>query len=92
MPHLKRESRHAISFVLDDQPVTGYAEPRLLLSDFLRETFAVNAVHVGCEHGVCGSCTVRIDGKAVRACLTFAVQVEGKREPHVMNWGFINKQ
>jgi carbon-monoxide dehydrogenase small subunit/2-furoyl-CoA dehydrogenase 2Fe-2S iron sulfur subunit len=52
-------------------------EPRLLLSDFLRHTLGLTGTHVGCEHGVCGACTVRIGGVAVRACLTLAVQADG---------------
>jgi aerobic-type carbon monoxide dehydrogenase small subunit (CoxS/CutS family) len=49
-------------------------EPRLLLSDFLRHTLGLTGTHVGCEQGVCGACTVRLDGQPVRACLLFAVQ------------------
>ena len=52
-------------------------EPRRLLSDFLREDLDLKATHVGCEHGVCGTCTVLVDGAAVRACLSFAVQADG---------------
>jgi aerobic-type carbon monoxide dehydrogenase small subunit (CoxS/CutS family) len=52
-------------------------EPRLLLSDFLRHTLGLTGTHVGCEHGVCGACTVRVDGLATRSCLTLAVQVDG---------------
>ena len=52
-------------------------EPRLLLSDFLRHTLGLTGTHVGCEHGVCGACTVRVDGRSVRACLSLAVQVDG---------------
>ena len=52
-------------------------EPRLLLSDFLRHRLGLTGTHVGCEHGVCGACTVRLDGVAVRACLLLAVQVDG---------------
>jgi aerobic-type carbon monoxide dehydrogenase small subunit (CoxS/CutS family) len=52
-------------------------EPRLLLSDFIRHTLGFTGTHVGCEHGVCGACTVRLDGVAVRSCLLFAVQVDG---------------
>jgi aerobic-type carbon monoxide dehydrogenase small subunit (CoxS/CutS family) len=52
-------------------------EPRLLLSDFLRHTLGLTGTHVGCEHGVCGACTVRLDGAAVRSCLLFAVQANG---------------
>jgi carbon-monoxide dehydrogenase small subunit/2-furoyl-CoA dehydrogenase 2Fe-2S iron sulfur subunit len=52
-------------------------EPRLLLSDFVRHTLGLTGTHVGCEHGVCGACTVRLDGHAVRSCLLLAVQVDG---------------
>jgi aerobic-type carbon monoxide dehydrogenase small subunit (CoxS/CutS family) len=52
-------------------------EPRLLLSDFLRHTLGLTGTHVGCEHGVCGACTVRLDGLATRSCLTLAVQADG---------------
>jgi len=54
-------------------------EPRLLLSDFLRHELGLTGTHVGCEHGVCGACTVLVDGAAVRACLIFAVQVDGQQ-------------
>jgi aerobic-type carbon monoxide dehydrogenase small subunit (CoxS/CutS family) len=52
-------------------------EPRLLLSDFLRHQLGFRGTHVGCEHGVCGACTVRVDGAAVRSCLMLAAQVDG---------------
>lgn len=52
-------------------------EPRLLLSDFLRHELGLTGTHVGCEHGVCGACTIRLDGAPVRSCLMFAVQADG---------------
>jgi len=52
-------------------------EPRRLLADFLREDLDLKATHVGCEHGVCGTCTVLVDGEAVRSCLSFSVQADG---------------
>jgi aerobic carbon-monoxide dehydrogenase small subunit len=52
-------------------------EPRMLLSDFLREELRLTGTHVGCEHGVCGTCTVLLDGKTARSCLTLAVQADG---------------
>jgi carbon-monoxide dehydrogenase small subunit len=53
------------------------AEPRKLLSDALREDCGLTGTHVGCEHGVCGACTVLVDGRAARSCLTYAIQMEG---------------
>jgi aerobic-type carbon monoxide dehydrogenase small subunit (CoxS/CutS family) len=52
-------------------------QPRLLLSDFLRHTLGLTGTHVGCEHGVCGACTIRLEGDAVRSCLLLAVQADG---------------
>ncbi len=52
-------------------------EPRLLLSDFLRDTLGLTGTHVGCEHGVCGACTVLMNGDSIRSCLTLAVQANG---------------
>ena len=56
---------------------TRAIEPRMLLSDFLREELELKGTHIGCEHGVCGTCTVLMDGQSARACLTFAVQADG---------------
>jgi carbon-monoxide dehydrogenase small subunit len=55
----------------------GSVEPRLLLSDFLRHTLELTGTHVGCEHGVCGACTILLDDQATRSCLMFAVQAHG---------------
>lgn len=55
----------------------GRAEPRRLLSDFLRENLGLTGTHVGCEHGICGACTVLLNGQAARSCLMFAVQASG---------------
>lgn len=52
-------------------------EPRLLLSDFLRHELGLTGTHVGCEHGVCGACTILFDGESIRSCLVFAVQADG---------------
>lgn len=79
MKKLDRSSRHLVQFSLNGNPVEGYAEPRLLLSDFLRHEIGATGTHVGCEHGVCGACTVRINEKAVRSCLTLAVQADGAK-------------
>lgn len=74
---LDRAGRYPVSLTLNGEAVEGYAEPRLLLSDFLRHEIGATGTHVGCEHGVCGVCTVKVDGKAVRSCLIFAVQADG---------------
>ena len=78
MRRVSTGERTTVRFTLNGRPAAGEAEPRLLLTDFLRETMGATGVHVGCEHGVCGCCTVLIDGVASRACLTFAMQVEGR--------------
>jgi aerobic-type carbon monoxide dehydrogenase small subunit (CoxS/CutS family) len=66
-----------ISFVLNGQTIRSDVPPRLTLADFLRDTAGLTGTHVGCEHGVCGSCTVIVDGVAVRSCLLLAVQADG---------------
>jgi 2-furoyl-CoA dehydrogenase 2Fe-2S iron sulfur subunit len=68
-----------ITLTLNGEPRAASAEPRMLLSDFIRQRLAATGTHVGCEHGVCGACTVRLDGLPVRACLTLAVQADGRR-------------
>ena len=73
------KSEHArVSLMLNGRKTSGHAEPRMLLSDFLRHVLGATGTHVGCEHGVCGCCTVLIDGTAVRSCLTLAIQAEGR--------------
>jgi 2-furoyl-CoA dehydrogenase 2Fe-2S iron sulfur subunit len=78
MPQLNRDVRHPVTITLNGKKVQGYAEPRMLLSDFLTHEIGITSCHVGCEHGVCGACTVQVDGNVERACLTFAVQVDGR--------------
>jgi carbon-monoxide dehydrogenase small subunit len=70
--------RRTITLTVNGRAVSGEAEPRKLLSDFIREDLGLTGTHVGCEHGVCGACTILLDGEAVRSCLMFAVQVDGK--------------
>ena len=77
MPLLKQDQKHLLKFILNGKHTSGYAEPRMLLSDFLRQEIGLTGVHVGCEHGVCGCCTVRIDGKVARSCLMYGVQIDG---------------
>ena len=67
----------AVELSVNGRRVAETVEPRLLLSDFLRHTLGLRGTHVGCEHGVCGACTVRMDGLAVRSCLVLAVQADG---------------
>jgi carbon-monoxide dehydrogenase small subunit len=70
-------SEHRIQLGLNGQTVHAQVEARLTLSDFLRAQMGYTGTHVGCEHGVCGACTVMVDGKAVRSCLMLAVQADG---------------
>jgi 2-furoyl-CoA dehydrogenase 2Fe-2S iron sulfur subunit len=72
-----KDTKHEVRLTLNGVVRSGRAEPRTLLSDFLRHELGATGTHVGCEHGVCGACTVRIDGVPARACLTLAVQVDG---------------
>jgi 2-furoyl-CoA dehydrogenase 2Fe-2S iron sulfur subunit len=79
MPRLDALTRHPIRFELNGRTVHGEAQPRTLLTDFLRHRLGMTGTHVGCEHGVCGACTIDIDGVPARACLTLAVQVDGAK-------------
>jgi 2-furoyl-CoA dehydrogenase 2Fe-2S iron sulfur subunit len=77
VPRLSAESKHRVRIELNGRWVEGDAEPRMLLSDFLRHVIGATGTHVGCEHGVCGACTVHVNGMVARSCLTLAVQVDG---------------
>ena len=66
-----------IGLTLNGRPVTARVEPRTSLADFVRESQRLTGTHLGCEHGVCGACTVTIDGVPMRSCITFAVSCEG---------------
>jgi carbon-monoxide dehydrogenase small subunit len=70
---IKRE----IQVTINGRQYRGQVEPRKLLTDFLRDDLGLTGTHVGCEHGVCGACTILLDGEPVRSCLMFAVQVNG---------------
>lgn len=76
---LDRGERRKITLTLNGRERSGYCESRDLLSDFVRHELGATGTHVGCEHGVCGACTVHVDGVAGRSCLMLAVQVEGRR-------------
>jgi len=66
-----------VSMSVNSEAVTRTVEPRQSLADFIRNELELTGTHVGCEHGVCGACTVRLDGQIVRGCLTLAVQADG---------------
>ena len=68
---------HSIELTVNGESHVATVEPRLLLSDFLRHQLGLTGTHVGCEHGVCGACTILMDGQPVRACLILAVQANG---------------
>jgi 2-furoyl-CoA dehydrogenase 2Fe-2S iron sulfur subunit len=74
---LSAEQRHRVRFTLNGRAVEAEAEPRMLLTDFLRHDLGMTGTHVGCEHGVCGACTIEVDGVPARACLMLAVQADG---------------
>ena len=78
MRGVKRNERVRVALTLNGRKLAADAEPRTLLCDFLRHGLGATGTHVGCEHGVCGACTVLIDGVAIRSCLTLAVQAEGR--------------
>jgi 2-furoyl-CoA dehydrogenase 2Fe-2S iron sulfur subunit len=78
MRRVNHDETARVTLTLNGRKLSAEAEPRLLLSDFLRHAVGATGTHVGCEHGICGCCTVLIDGIAARSCLTLAVQVEGR--------------
>jgi aerobic-type carbon monoxide dehydrogenase small subunit (CoxS/CutS family) len=76
-----------ISLNVNGQQRSAVAEPRVTLVDFLRHSLRLTGTHVGCEHGVCGACTILVDGQAVRGCLMLAVQAEGKQVETIESLG-----
>lgn len=80
-------TRMRIAVVVNDVEYERSVEPRLLLSDFLRHELGLTGTHVGCEHGVCGACTIVFDGQPARSCLMFAVQADGHRVQTVEDLG-----
>jgi 2-furoyl-CoA dehydrogenase 2Fe-2S iron sulfur subunit len=78
MRRVNRNEKARVTLTLNGRKLSAEAEPRMLLTDFLRHALGSTGTHVGCEHGICGCCTVLIDGVAARSCLTLAVQVEGR--------------
>jgi aerobic carbon-monoxide dehydrogenase small subunit len=83
-------TRHTIKTIVNGVEYQRTVEPRLLLSDFLRQELGLTGTHVGCEHGACGACTVLIDGHSARACLLLAVQADGSRIDTVESLGEVD--
>ncbi|MGD9922934.1 MAG: (2Fe-2S)-binding protein [Pseudorhodoplanes sp.] len=79
MPRMNRDKKHVVTLTLNSREVSGIAEPRTLLVDFIRHEIGATGTHVGCEHGICGACNIMLDGHVVRACLMLAVQADGRR-------------
>jgi carbon-monoxide dehydrogenase small subunit len=71
------EERCEVRLTVNGRPVARDVEPRRSLADFLRHDLGLHGTHVGCEHGVCGACTVLVNGRSARSCLLFAAQLEG---------------
>jgi carbon-monoxide dehydrogenase small subunit len=74
---MNEERPHAVTMTVNGRRVTLTVPARLTLADCLREELQLRGTHLGCEHGVCGACTVMLDGRTVRSCITFAVQADG---------------
>ncbi len=72
------EEKITIHLTVNGRPMQGKAEPRCTLVDFLRHELRLTGTHAGCEHGVCGTCTILVDGEPTRSCLMFAIQAEGR--------------
>lgn len=68
---------HSIQVRINGTPYAHEVEPRLLLADYIRQVVGLSGTHIGCEHGVCGACTILLDGQAVRSCIMLAVQADG---------------
>ncbi|MGB0629330.1 MAG: (2Fe-2S)-binding protein [Alphaproteobacteria bacterium] len=77
MLRIKPDQKQRVTLTVNGKQVSGFAEPRMLLTDFLRHELNLYGTHVGCEHGVCGACTIIIDDVATRSCLRYAVQCDG---------------
>lgn len=82
---------HTIRLTVNGKTVERTVEPRTTLADFLRNELRLTGTHIGCEHGVCGACTVLVDGKSVRGCLMFAVQADGAEVRTVESLGTLEQ-
>lgn len=74
---VSKHERITVTLTVNGKPESGHATARTLLSDFLRHELMLTGTHVGCEHGVCGACTIEVDGNVARSCLMLAVQADG---------------
>ncbi len=83
--------RTEITVSINGLSYTRSVEPRMLLTDFLRHELGLTGTHVGCEHGVCGACTILLDGRSARSCLTLAVQADGADIETVEGLGTVEK-
>ena len=77
MLRIKPDQKQRVTLTVNGRQVSGFVEPRMMLTDFLRHELNLYGTHVGCEHGVCGACTIIIDDVATRSCLRYAVQCDG---------------
>ena len=84
-------NKSEITITVNGERFNEFVEPRMLASDFIREQLKLTGTHVGCEHGVCGACTILVDGKTTRSCLKFAVQLNGSIVETIENFGSIQK-
>ena len=85
------KNNHQVAVTVNGTAYEREVEPRLLLSDFIRHDLGLTGTHVGCEHGVCGACTILFDGQPVRACLIFAIQADGHELTTVEGLGTIEE-
>jgi carbon-monoxide dehydrogenase small subunit len=85
------KKNHKVAVTVNGTAYEREVEPRLLLSDFIRHDLGLTGTHVGCEHGVCGACTILFDGQPVRACLIFAIQADGHELTTVEGLGTIEE-
>ena len=85
------KKNHKVALTVNGTAYEREVEPRLLLSDFIRHDLGLTGTHVGCEHGVCGACTILFDGLPVRACLIFAIQTDGHELTTVEGLGTIEE-
>jgi carbon-monoxide dehydrogenase small subunit len=84
-------NKSEITITVNGERFNEFVESRMLASDFIREQLKLTGTHVGCEHGVCGACTILVDGKTTRSCLKFAVQLNGSIVETIENFGSIEK-